>query len=138
MTNNINNPPVDKMPEILKNMINAMQECAGGAPISIPFNSIMAATTLALQGNTCVILPYQMTSKPISEIFLTIAKSGERKSTCDTLAIKPIKDWEKKIIVAYEENKKKTMTEAKKTKNAEPEYKPAILINDPTIDSLFI
>lgn len=131
-----NIPPINHLPKNMQYMVEAIRECSGNIPIAIPFNSIMATVTLAAQKNIRVTLPNQPKEKPVSELYLTIAASGERKSTSDSMVLKAIKDYEDKIHTEYENNKNKLDQTKQRGKDSDVEYKPAILINDPTIDGI--
>jgi hypothetical protein len=63
------------------------------APLAIAAQSILAAATLAVQAHADVVLPIGQ-KRPISEYYLTIAGSGERKSACDHEALSPIRTRE--------------------------------------------
>ena len=59
------------------------------APIAICAQSVLAAATLAVQGRADVQLPTGQ-SRPISGYFITVAGSGERKTSADREALWPI------------------------------------------------
>ena len=71
------------------------------APIEIAFQSVLAMASLATQ--TIRDVETLAGSAPLSLFLLTIASSGERKSSCDKLASKPIQDWEEAQAPAYED-----------------------------------
>jgi putative DNA primase/helicase len=52
------------------------------APIAMCGQSVLAAATLAVQGHADVELPTRQT-KPVANYFVTVAATGERKSTVD-------------------------------------------------------
>ncbi|MCA1288162.1 YfjI family protein [Salipiger bermudensis] len=62
------------------------------APIEIAFQSVLATAALATQHIADV--ETLAGDAPLSLFLLTVAASGERKSSCDKLAIKAIQDWE--------------------------------------------
>ena len=74
-------PPVDALPEILKEAIQDLHSKIQ-APISMCMQSILAAANLAVQPHADIEISGQR--KPISLFFVTIAESGERKSSCDS------------------------------------------------------
>lgn len=74
--------PVTALGGLLSGAANAIQEIAQ-CPIEICAQSVLAAATLAVQGHADVELP-----KPTSNFFMTIAGSGERKTTADTEALR--------------------------------------------------
>jgi len=69
------------------------------APAEIAFQSILATAALSTQHLADV--ETLAGSAPLSLFLLTVASSGERKSTCDELAIKPILDWEEAEHAGY-------------------------------------
>lgn len=63
------------------------------APFAIAAQSVLAAATLAVQPHRNVMLPGGG-EKPLTGLYLSIAESGERKSSVDKLALKPILEVE--------------------------------------------
>lgn len=59
------------------------------APLAICAHSVLAAAALAVQGHANIELPFGQT-RPVSLYLLSVAESGERKSSVDTLALKPV------------------------------------------------
>lgn len=88
--------PIDSFGKLLKDASLAIGKIAQ-CPLEICCQSVLAVASLATQGHGNILLPNHQTAKPISEYFLTIASSGERKSTCDELALKGIRDYEKEL-----------------------------------------
>lgn len=84
--------PVNALGEILSNTVKAIAHSTQ-APLGICSQSVLAAVNLTVQAYA----DYQVDGRnsPISEIFITVAASGERKSAVDTLVLKPIRDYEK-------------------------------------------
>ena len=69
------------------------------APVAMCAASILAAASLAVQG-----LRDAQTlngSAPASLFLLTVAESGERKSTADRLAMKGVRDYEAELRMNY-------------------------------------
>jgi hypothetical protein len=62
------------------------------APAALVMQSVLAAASLAVQAHADV--ETLGGSAPLSLFFLSVAESGERKSSADKLAIAPIADWE--------------------------------------------
>lgn len=60
------------------------------APLAICSQSVLAAASLASQAIADVVLPMG-SQKPLSCFFVTVAASGERKSACDELALRPVR-----------------------------------------------
>jgi hypothetical protein len=65
-------------------------------PEAIAGQSVLAVATLAVQGHADVELP-QGSTAPLASFFLTVAVSGERKSTADRKALWPIRQLEKTL-----------------------------------------
>lgn len=79
----------------LKAATDAIHE-AVQAPYALCANSILAATCLAVQAHADIQMPVG-SPRPLSLYFLTIASSGERKSTADGMALTSIKDKEARL-----------------------------------------
>ena len=63
------------------------------APIEICAQSVLAVATLAVQAHIDVDLPGGGT-KPVVNMFVSIAESGERKTSVDKIALAPVRDME--------------------------------------------
>ncbi|TNF05058.1 MAG: DUF3987 domain-containing protein [Sphingomonadales bacterium] len=63
------------------------------APIEICAQSVLAAATLAVQAHIDVELPGGGI-KPVVNMFVSIAESGERKTSVDKIALAPVRDME--------------------------------------------
>lgn len=63
------------------------------APLAIGAQSVLAAATLAVQPHRDVELP-GAGRKPLTGLFATVAESGERKSSCDKLALRAVNAFE--------------------------------------------
>jgi len=70
------------------------------APVAIPAGSALAAASLAVQGFADV--ETLGSNRPLSLFVLTIAASGERKSSCDAPIMSPIEKHEAKQAEVYE------------------------------------
>jgi len=71
------------------------------APIEIAFQSVLAMASLVAQ-QICNVETLAGDA-PLSLFLLTIAASGERKSSCDRLASKPLLDWEEEMGLKYQD-----------------------------------
>lgn len=95
-------------------------------PVGLAANSVVAAAALVSQGH--VNLPGLGGSVgPCSLFVITVARSGERKTSADNLAMKPVKEWERERVkeakeanetyrraaLAYEEASKAAISKAK-------------------------
>jgi len=84
--------PVDVLPEVIMNAVKEVQGFTK-APIAMVACSAMANLSLAAQAHYDVQRAEKLTG-PISLYFLVIAESGERKSTCDGIFSKAIREYE--------------------------------------------
>lgn len=83
--------PVDALGP-LKNAALAIQSKTQ-APIEICAQSVLAVATLAVQAHIDVELPGGGT-KPVVNMFISIAESGERKTSVDKIALASVRDME--------------------------------------------
>jgi len=74
------------------------------APDAICGHSLLAAAALALQPYADIHIDGRI--HPLSLFMLTVAESGDRKSAVDTIALKPIRDYEKMLVKTYRDAKK--------------------------------
>nr|WP_246157197.1 YfjI family protein [Sneathiella litorea] len=70
------------------------------APIAICAQSVLGAATLAVQGHADIELPTGQI-KPLSNFLVTVAGSGERKSACDSEALRAIIQHEADLREEY-------------------------------------
>lgn len=97
--------PVDALGPVLGGMARALHESAVQSPLAICGTAVLSAACLATQGHRDVELPYAGGHvKPISLFFLAIAKSGERKSATDAMALKPVQKHTADLREAYEKD----------------------------------
>lgn len=84
--------PLDALPDSIR---AAVEEVAGfvKAPIPLVASSALAALSLACQAHVDAKRAEKLHG-PVGLFLLTIADSGERKSTCDGFFTKPIRDYE--------------------------------------------
>jgi Protein of unknown function (DUF3987)/Bifunctional DNA primase/polymerase, N-terminal len=71
------------------------------APVAIATQSVLAVASLLVQGQVSIKLPFSHQTSPCSLYFLTVAESGERKSSVDKLVQAGILEWEKNQNDAY-------------------------------------
>lgn len=74
------------------------------APAAICAQSVLAAATLAVQAHRDVVLPTGQ-ARPVSNDFVTIAATGERKSAVDGEALWPIRKREEALREKCEEDR---------------------------------
>lgn len=152
--------PIDALGMVLEPLCKKLIEVVQ-APIAICGQSLLAAAALAAQGFANVVIDGRI--YPLSEFFLTIAESGERKTSVDSIILKPhrehqeqLSDIHKKELLkyagdkeAYEASKKealsskhkKTFDEKKKalTDLGKPPLspiEPILLVEEPTYEGL--
>ncbi|SEO37096.1 Protein of unknown function [Nitrosospira multiformis] len=84
--------PIDALPDTIR---HAVEEVAGfvKAPIPLVASSALSSISLAIQNHVDVKRAEKL-SGPTGLFMLTIADSGERKSTCDGFFTKAIRDYE--------------------------------------------
>ena len=78
------------------------------APVAIPAQSALAVASLAVQGFANV--ETLGGDRPLSLYALTIARSGERKSTCDGLLMQGLRDHEREEAARHREDVKGWLT----------------------------
>lgn len=151
---------------------NALGPVLGGAaraisnkiqvPIAMAAQSVLATASLAAQAHRDVRLPFGQT-RPISGFFITIAGSGDRKSSADAEALWPvqraerdkreafqlqIQEWEIRRVAYVAQKKKIEMDKSLSLSERENELRalgkepdaplsPTLLAPDPTVEGLF-
>jgi putative DNA primase/helicase len=87
--------PLGAMPDGI--IRGAIEEVAAvtQAPVALPAASALSVVSLAVQAHIDVVRPGGLRG-PTSLYFLSVAASGERKSTCDALFTKPIQEIERR------------------------------------------
>jgi Protein of unknown function (DUF3987)/Primase C terminal 2 (PriCT-2)/Bifunctional DNA primase/polymerase, N-terminal len=99
-------PPADLFPvEALGNILGpaavGIQDKVQ-APMAICAQSVLAAATLAVQGFADIELPTDEVG-PVSGFFISVAESGERKSTVDGIALEPIRKRQVALRAEHDE-----------------------------------
>ena len=92
--------PVEALGSILRDAAEAIH-AKSQAPDAICANAVLAAASLAAQAHADVVLPTG-SAKPLSLYCVTVAASGERKSSVDEMALAPIRQREAELREAYE------------------------------------
>ena len=93
--------PIDYLGDVLANAARAIAakiQC----PEAMTAPSVLSVASLAAQAHADVMLPFLQT-RPISLFFLTVAASGDRKTSADNEAMAPVRMREKKLREASEE-----------------------------------
>jgi len=104
-------PPGQPYPVEALGPLRAAVEAVQGmtqAPVAIPAQSALAVASLAVQGFANV--ETLGGDRPLSLYALTIARSGERKSTCDGLLMQGLRDHEREEAARYREDVKGWLT----------------------------
>jgi len=83
--------PVDALGDVLAPMAQAMHDIIR-APAGICAQSVLGTAALVAQAHADVVM--DDFRYPLSLYMLSIALTGERKSTADVAAMKPINDWQ--------------------------------------------
>ena len=91
--------PVEALGKILSNAALAIA-CKVQGSVVIAAQSVLAAAALAAQAMANVMMPYGDT-RPLSLFFITIAASGERKTTADNAVLWPIRKYEDALKEIY-------------------------------------
>ena len=104
--------PLEQLPDPLRLLIVEVVDYLQ-CPIAMAVNSLLGALSLCTQGLVDVARDSQLTS--VSSLFLLlIAESGERKSACDGLLTKHLKELDIERFKADREAKKQYLREYKK------------------------
>lgn len=89
--------PVDALGPVLGRAAKAITDVIH-CPLECAANSVLAVASLAAQGRANVILPIgQGKPSPLSVYLLTVLDSGERKTSADSMALKPVRDFERNL-----------------------------------------
>jgi hypothetical protein len=152
--------PVEALGYALRPAAEAIQRVVQ-CPMAICAQSVLATSALTAQGLANVQLPMGHI-KPVSLYLLSIAESGERKSTADDEALGPIHSYEESLRVDYgdrlqgykndkeawdkarEDVKKKHKSDRRALKEAldhlgappRPPMTPSVTSGEPTIEGL--
>jgi hypothetical protein len=98
-------PPADPFPlDALGNVLGRAAEAIIDqvqCPPAIAGQSVLGAATLGVQGHADIKLPTGE-ERPLSNFFVSVAASGERKSTADQIALWPIRKHEETLREAYQ------------------------------------
>lgn len=93
--------PANALGPILQSAADAIHHMTQ-APYAICAQSVLAGATLCVQGLKDIQLPTGQT-KPLSCFFLSVAATGERKSSCDLFALQPVRKHEEKMRAGYKQ-----------------------------------
>lgn len=93
--------PVDSLSPRLREAVNAIADLVQ-VPHSIAAQSVLAACALVAQTRIVVEMPTRE-QVPATLFLFTIAASGDRKTSCDKLALHPVYQREARLREAYEQ-----------------------------------
>lgn len=85
--------PIDALPDAIRDAVTEVQQFTQ-APLPMVASSALGALSLAIQAHVDVQRADRLTG-PVSLFLLTIADSGERKSTCDGYFAAAIREYER-------------------------------------------
>ena len=89
--------PIDALGPVLSRAVRAIEDVIQ-CPTACAANSVLSVASLAAQGRANVVLPIgQGKPAPLSLFLLTVLDSGERKSSADSMALKPVRDYETEL-----------------------------------------
>ena len=124
--------PIESLGGILGETAQAIADGAQLDP-AIAAQSILAAAFLGCQGVADVGTPWGR--KPLSNNFLTIALSGDGKSTADGPALAPVRAMERKDYEVYQRERAEWEALPKRDRSERP-VNPLRLVNDFTAEGL--
>lgn len=110
-------PPLEKLGE-LGDIIKQVADCIQ-APPSIALQSCLASLNFLTQGIGNI--ESEIGSIPTSLYFVTVAQSGDRKTTVDKFFLKSIRAYEKGLIDTYDLDRKKYQADTKANQVKEKE-----------------
>ena len=90
--------PLAALSPKLKEMADLMMQTVQ-APPALCGQSLLAAANLAVQAHANVLIDGR--SFPVSEFFLSVGESGERKSAIDRLTLAPHREYERRLVHAF-------------------------------------
>src|ERR1700722_17037762 len=143
--------PFDALGPILGSAAKRMHEVIQ-APDAICGQSVLAAAAYACQAFADVHIDGR--AHPLSLFLLSVAESGDRKSACDQIAVKPIYDFQRILVAHYAQakldyNLKKDLWNQKRKEllqkqdniqdlenEPEPPLEPFCLLEEPSYESL--
>lgn len=110
--------PIDELGDVIAPATRHLRETIQ-APAAICSHSLLSAATLAIQGHANVVIDGR--THPLSEYFLTVGESGERKSSVDEWALWPVRKHQKALVEQYDANLAEYRTENDVWKKAREE-----------------
>jgi Protein of unknown function (DUF3987) len=123
--------PVDALGDILGPAALALEN-AIQAPLAICANSVLAVAHLAVQAHADVEIDGRV--YPLSEFFMTVGESGERKSAVDTIALQEHREYERRLYGHLKWAPDGSATSS--TDTEVPPLAPYVLVEEPTLGAL--
>lgn len=90
--------PVEALGDVLGEAAQAITEVIQ-APLAISGNSVLAAAALAAQGHANLLIDGRQS--PLSQFFVTVGATGERKSAVDSIALLPHRERQKQLMIQH-------------------------------------
>lgn len=136
--------PLERLPGVIGRAVREVAGCMQ-APVALVAASALSAVSAAVQTQFSV-RRNSILHGPASLYFLTVADSGERKTSVDNLFIKPIRDWEaaqrareKELQTAYRDELtawERADSSERGDRPEQPEPMPKMLRGDDTSEAL--
>lgn len=95
--------PTAYLEPIMSDAVSAIAKLAY-VPASLAAQSVLAACSLAVQPHFNVVIPTGQ-NRPVSLFLVSVAESGDRKSTSDEFAMEAIREYERDLEQAFLEKK---------------------------------
>jgi hypothetical protein len=92
--------PIEALGDVLAPAARAIHDCVQ-APMAICAQSVLAVSTLAVQGHADVQLPTGHI-RPLNGFYLSVAATGERKTAVDDHALSPVREREAALRQKYD------------------------------------
>ncbi len=97
-------------------------------PLSVAAQTVLSVASLVTQGHITVKRGHYSGHDPVSLYFMSILESGDRKSSADKIALKPVRDFEQKQRELFRESRKRFESEQVawdlRRKSIEDSFKP--------------
>ena len=155
--------PVEALGPVLGDAVQAIANDVQ-APVAIAAQSVLAAAAFLAQGKANIV--HEGRTIPLSLFALTIAESGDRKSSCDRVVMRPVAEWQRDRHAEYRDAEREYRDAAEvhkaaradaqraakrdKTHDAEahaamlaelvgpePPAHPQVICSEPTLEGLF-
>lgn len=88
--------PVKVLPDLLRDAVRDI-EARVQAPLALAAQSVLAVAAFVAQGRADVELPWHAGRRPLGLFLLSVAESGDRKTTADNLACEALEEREAEL-----------------------------------------